>query len=604
MEIDPSAFRGQTGTTAIPVTITSAKAINIPDPIRFLINAKEPDQRGLVYELPGKIVDIMSDVPRHRVYAIRQDRNQVIVLDSSSFGTTKILRTGNTPTQMALTRDNRYLIVGNDNSQIASVFDLETLQKTDSIVFPGGHYPRSIAASNSAILGIARNVGKTTCEGNQQPPAVVDRIDFANRVATMTCEVGFYNNNLTPDSLMVASPSGGSIFTMMADGTVLLYNDSYDAFEASRKDSSALAGSYAAVSDDTFIAGGSIFNASLVTTGTLANPTAISGLLTVGNTALTAGGASPSAPGTIQRVSLSSGDIIRTLRSTEAPVNTAALKTTPVGQIGQSILSFLRIMATTDDGTVVYLSTSGLTALAPGFDAPAQLPAVSSVVNSADGGGVAPGSLITITGVGLTAGSGAASNLPLPTTLGEMCAAVNNIALPLIRVAPDRIDAQLPFEVTGNGTLVITAPSGKSAPFNINVSATAPAVFRTGVAGDATGLPLIYRAASQDLVTFSSPIHPDDVLVIFATGLGITSPTVISGAGSPSDPVAVAVVQPTVKIGDTALQVAFAGLVPGQVGLYQINAVVPHNIPSTPQTVLTLSQGTSSTTFPVRVVSP
>jgi uncharacterized protein (TIGR03437 family) len=225
-------------------------------------------------------------------------------------------------------------------------------------------------------------------------------------------------------------------------------------------------------------------------------------------------------------------------------------------------------------------------------------------VNLADGGGVASGSLIKISGVGLAAGAAAADSLPLPTTLGEMCAAVNSIPVPLIRVSPTVVEAQMPFEVSGNGTLVITSPGGKSAPFSVNVPATAAAVFRTGQAGDQTGLPLIYRVDNQELVNFSNPVHPGDVLVIYATGLGQTSPAVASGAASPSNPLATAIVQPTVKIGDVSLQINYAGLVPGSAGIYQINAVVPANIPAAREADLTIQQGSSSTTFTVRVVNP
>jgi len=41
--------------------------------------------------------------------------------------------------QMALTPDLNFLVVGNDNSQIATVLDLNLLQQSSPIVFPGGH---------------------------------------------------------------------------------------------------------------------------------------------------------------------------------------------------------------------------------------------------------------------------------------------------------------------------------------------------------------------------------------------------------------------------------------------------------------------------------
>ena len=66
------------------------------------------------------------------------------------------MRTGNTPVQMAMTQDWRYLIVGNDNSQIASVFDLQTLLPSQPIEFPAGYYPRSVAVSSRAIIATSR----------------------------------------------------------------------------------------------------------------------------------------------------------------------------------------------------------------------------------------------------------------------------------------------------------------------------------------------------------------------------------------------------------------------------------------------------------------
>jgi uncharacterized protein (TIGR03437 family) len=48
--------------------------------------------------------------------------------------------------------------------------------------------------------------------------------------------------------------------------------------------------------------------------------------------------------------------------------------------------------------------------------------------------------------------------------------------------------------------------------------------------------------------------------------------------------------------------VQFAGLVPGEVGVYQINAAVPSNVPTGMEIPLTVSQGGIATTLNVRVV--
>jgi uncharacterized protein (TIGR03437 family) len=59
-----------------------------------------------------------------------------------------------------------------------------------------------------------------------------------------------------------------------------------------------------------------------------------------------------------------------------------------------------------------------------------------------------------------------------------------------------------------------------------------------------------------------------------------------------------------VTLGSTTLAVTFAGLVPGQAGVYQINAYVPHGIADAAQAPLTIRQGAASTTVLVRVVNP
>ena len=92
IQVDPSAFLSQTGTTVVPLSIQSAGSIGIPNPVRLLINTKDPDQRGIIHSLPGTIVDLAADPFRPRIYALRQDRNQVIVMDG-----TQLQHPGDTP---------------------------------------------------------------------------------------------------------------------------------------------------------------------------------------------------------------------------------------------------------------------------------------------------------------------------------------------------------------------------------------------------------------------------------------------------------------------------------------------------------------------------
>jgi hypothetical protein len=73
IDVDPTAFQNSRGTTTIPLTITSGAAVNIPFPVRLVINTRDVDQTGKLVNVPGKIVDILSDRFRNRVYMLRQD---------------------------------------------------------------------------------------------------------------------------------------------------------------------------------------------------------------------------------------------------------------------------------------------------------------------------------------------------------------------------------------------------------------------------------------------------------------------------------------------------------------------------------------------------
>jgi uncharacterized protein (TIGR03437 family) len=114
----------------------------------------------------------------------------------------------------------------------------------------------------------------------------------------------------------------------------------------------------------------------------------------------------------------------------------------------------------------------------------------------------------------------------------------------------------------------------------------------------------VVRDDDNQLVDFTNPIHPNMMISIYLTGLGQTTPAVALGAGGPTSPLAMASTPPTVTIGATGLDVIYAGLVPGEVGVYQIDAQVPKGIPSAVQAPLVVSQGANSTTLTVRVVNP
>jgi uncharacterized protein (TIGR03437 family) len=134
------------------------------------------------------------------------------------------------------------------------------------------------------------------------------------------------------------------------------------------------------------------------------------------------------------------------------------------------------------------------------------------------------------------------------------------------------------------------------------VQPTAPAVFLSGVAGPQTNLPTIIRAANATLATDANPIHPNDVLVIYVTGLGQTNPAGLTGYPAPGNPLSNTLTPTTVMLGGMNLPVEYAGLAPGEVGVYQINVIVPGNIPTGLSLPLVINEGAGTVTVSMRVI--
>src|SRR5206468_1885010 len=154
------------------------------------------------------LVDTLADPGRNQFYVLRQDKNQVLVFDGTSFNLIATLRTSNTPTQMAITFDRNYLLVGHDNSQLAYRFDLNTLTPLPPIVFPFGHYPRSIAASSNGILGVSRVPGGPNSN-------TIDRVDMLSLTATTFPSLGPYKNAVHVSTTLVSAPNGANIVGAM-----------------------------------------------------------------------------------------------------------------------------------------------------------------------------------------------------------------------------------------------------------------------------------------------------------------------------------------------------------------------------------------------------
>ena len=582
--VNSQSFASRSGTVTATLQLTSRSAVNLPPDIRVLINNRSPEQRGTIVEVPGTLVDIVADPARNQFYVLRQDRNQVLVFDGATFQEIATLRTYNTPTQMAITFDQSSLLVGHDNSQLASAFDLNTLQPLPPIIFPQGHYPRSIASSGNATLAASRVAG---------PVHTIDRIDLVGRSAFTPATLGPWQNNINVNTVLAASTNGSSILAAMPDGNVMLYDATADSFVASRQDFQSLAGAFAASDYDFYVVDNHLLDASLAPVADLeASSGASSGFVFVDQAGIRTIVANQQSPGVIERVNPSLAQTIRPTVTAEAPLT------------GQPGFAFTRTLAALSNGSaLVSLTESGFTAIAWNYDASVAPPSLHRVINAADGtASLATGGLVTIRGSHLSPVNVATSQIPVPTALGESCLAINGTPAPILFVSSSQINAQLPFEVEGSATMVLHTPGGTSNTLNFTVLPVAPSVFHSGVAGPQTGIPAVYRAKTNQVVTTANPVHLGDAIEIYATGLGGTLPPVATGYAASASVPAAAAVQPNVTLGGVNLPLYYAELVPGQVGVYQIKALVPGWAPTGMQLPLTISQGSDSTTVMVRVI--
>ena len=205
-----------------------------------------------------------------------------------------------------------------------------------------------------------------------------------------------------------------------------------------------------------------------------------------------------------------------------------------------------KVYAATEDSLVVF----GLLAS----------PGIGLIVNAAgyQTGGVAPGSIVSVFGTNL------AADASVSVAQADSRLLINGIAAPLLYASPGQINAQVPYETPlGAATVVAMRGSSASTPMGLKIQAAAPGIFAVLLNQDGT---------------FNGPDHPatpGSILRAFSTGLGPTKPSWPSGIPAPQDPPAHATIEMSAAIGGQNAPVLSAGLVPGLIGVFEVNVRVP-----------------------------
>jgi uncharacterized protein (TIGR03437 family) len=184
---------------------------------------------------------------------------------------------------------------------------------------------------------------------------------------------------------------------------------------------------------------------------------------------------------------------------------------------------------------------------------------------------LSPGDLISIFGSGF-------AGTPAVTLAGN--------TLQVLAVFPFQINAAIPATaVPGNAMLQVTGPDG-SATSTVTLSATSPGIFQLGSLGAILN-------ADATLNTPTNPAQRGQFVSVYCTGLGVT----VFNSGLQT-----AAVTPALIVNGVTVQSLFAGLDAGFVGLYQINVIIPPNLPPSLTGTIAIQQGSqTSNTVPIAI---
>jgi uncharacterized protein (TIGR03437 family) len=113
----------------------------------------------------------------------------------------------------------------------------------------------------------------------------------------------------------------------------------------------------------------------------------------------------------------------------------------------------------------------------------------------------------------------------------------------------------------------------------------APRNFESQIFTTQDGRPVIVNAVTNTLYSQSTPARRGDTITIYASGLGPIAKDVATGTPAPLDALRPTMlpVQLIFSVGEVEsppVAASFAGLAPGFIGVYQVNATLPSSLPT------------------------
>lgn len=236
----------------------------------------------------------------------------------------------------------------------------------------------------------------------------------------------------------------------------------------------------------------------------------------------------------------------------------------------------------TERGDHVYTKTYTLTPAAGGASPTIAQDGVKSGASFQPG--IVPNSWIAIQGTNLANTTNtwdkAIVNGQLPTSLDGVSVTIGGKLAYVFFVSPGQLNVLAPDVGTGTMNITVTNSGATSAPIASTSQTVSPAFFLwVGKYTVATRQDFTWAVANGTFAGVGTvPAKPGDVIILWGTGFGPTSPAAPVGVQVP--PNAYPTENPvTVTVGGTNAPVFGAALAPGFAGLYQVAIQIPASAP-------------------------
>ncbi len=217
-----------------------------------------------------------------------------------------------------------------------------------------------------------------------------------------------------------------------------------------------------------------------------------------------------------------------------------------------------------------------------------------SIVNwaTSQAGPFAPNVIATIYGKNLawsTEGLGPQHNRVLPVELAGVRVTAGITSLPLLYVSPTQINFLIPAKTAGSFLELQVKREGAAGPLvRVPLQEVAPALCQS-----AAGTVLAAHGEDSTLITGEKPARPGEIVVLYASGLGLPKGTVpedgeLAAVGPQGlDGISIKRLKElrVLVAGEPldAAQILYAGLAPGFAGVYQINLRLPGTLAPDPE---------------------